>query len=70
MYNNERDKEGELKMNACAMKPQMPFVTKGELKRTPATDDNKKIVEFLDSHNFSFTVDKVTKNINSSATRK
>lgn len=70
MYNNKSDKGGETEMNACAMKPQVPFVTKEKLKRTPPSDENRKMVEFLDSHDFSFSVDKGTKNISSFVTRK
>lgn len=41
-----------------------------ELRRTPATNDNRKMVEFMDSHNFSFTVDKNTKEWKSTYTFK
>ncbi len=70
MNRNKELGEGEIRMNACAMKPQMPFATKGKLKRTPATSDNKKLVEFLDSHDFSFSIDKDTGNISSSVIKK
>jgi hypothetical protein len=43
-------------MNACVIKPNMPFVAKHDLKRTPATEEYKKMVEFIDSHDFSFSV--------------
>lgn len=43
-------------MNACAIKPNLPFVTGRELKRTPATEENRRMVQFLDNHNFSFSV--------------
>ena len=65
---NETSEKGEHEMNTYTMKPQIPFVTKTDLKRTPATLENRKMVEFLDSHNFSFSVDKVTKKLTSSVT--
>ncbi len=57
-------------MNACVLKPVMPFVTRSELGRTPATEDNRKMVEFMDSHNFSFDVDVKTKNLKCTVTEK
>ena len=50
-------------MNACALKPVMPFVTRNKLGRTPATEDNREMIEFIDSHNFSFDIDVETKNL-------
>lgn len=47
-------------MNAYAVKPNTPFVAKSKLERTPASDSNRKMVKFMDSHNFSFNVDKNT----------
>ena len=44
-------------MNACAMKPGLPFVTNMVLSRTPASEDNKKMTEFINSHEFSFDID-------------
>ena len=52
------------------MKPNVPYITRSELKRTPASTDNKRMVEFLDSHNFSFSVIKETKKLGSSITPK
>lgn len=72
-YNmNEKEKieKGENNMNAYAMKPKLPFVAKNELKKTPATDDNRKMVEFMDSHNFSFSVNKDTGELRSTITPK
>lgn len=60
LYCMEKKKElkkGENEMNACAMKPKLPFVTKSTLARTPASEDNKKIAEFINSHEFSFDID-------------
>ena len=57
-------------MNASAMKPNVPYVTRNNLKRTPASTDNRKIVEFLDSHNFSFSVSKESKELESIITPK
>lgn len=55
--NNSKDKEEEM-MNACAMKPNSPFVTSKKLKRTPATKENIERIKFMDSHNFFFDIDK------------
>ena len=63
-------KEGEKMMNACAMKPNVPFVTKSSLKRTPATEDNRKRVEFMDSHDFSFSINPESKELKSRVTPK
>ena len=57
-------------MNAYAIKPNVPFVTKKELKRTPATYENRKAAEFMDSHDFSFSVNKTTKELKSMFTPK
>lgn len=58
---NEEIQKGEDEMNACAMKPKLPYVTKNTLTRTPASEDNKKITEFINSHNFSFDIDSTGK---------
>lgn len=63
-------KKGEVEMDACALKPMMPFVTRNKLERTPATEDNRRMVEFMDSHNFSFAVDAKTNNIMCTVTEK
>lgn len=55
-----KDKKGEIIMNACAVKPTLPFVTRKAIKKTPASVENQKRVEFMDSHNFSFSVNKET----------
>lgn len=60
MDDEEVKKKGEINMNACAVKPRLPFVTRNKLERTPASEENKKMVEFMDSHNFSFSIDKKT----------
>lgn len=52
--------KGEETMNACAVKPTLPFVTKKAIERTPASEENRKRVEFMDSHEFSLKVDKST----------
>ncbi len=64
------EKKGEIEMNACALKPVMPFVTRSKLGRTPATEDNRKMVEFMDSHNFSFNIDAETENLECTVTEK
>ena len=66
----KKDEEGENNMNAYAMKPSVPFVTRNELKRTSATSENRKMVEFMDAHNFSFSVDSKTKELKSRITPK
>lgn len=57
-------------MNACALKPVMPFATRSKLGRTPATEDNRKMVEFMDSHNFSFNIDVETDTLRCRTTEK
>lgn len=47
-------------MNACAVKPTLPFVTRKTIAKTPASAENRKRVKFMDSHNFSFSVNKET----------
>ena len=54
------NKEGGIIMNACAVKPTLPFVTRKTIEKTPASAENRKRVEFMDSHNFSFSVNKET----------
>jgi hypothetical protein len=68
--NKENIKEGEIIMNACVVKPTLPFVTRKELKRTPATEENRKMIEFMDSHNFSFSFDRESKELKSQVTSK
>ncbi len=66
----KKEEKGEIEMNACALKPVMPFVTRSKLERTPATEDNRKMVEFMDSHNFSFNIDAETENLECTVTEK
>ena len=66
----ENQEEGEDEMNACVIKPKGPFVTKNSLKRTPATEENRKRVEFLDAHNFSLSIDKESLVLKSSISPK
>ena len=47
-------------MNACVLKPTLPFVPRKEIKKIPASVENRKRVEFMDSHNLFFSVDKKT----------
>lgn len=70
MCREEQQGKGENNMNAYATKPKLPFVTKNELKRTPASESNRKMVEFMDSHNFSFSVNKDTGELRSTITLK
>lgn len=66
------EKKGENDMNAYAVKPDIniPFVTTKALKRTPATKENKDMVEYMDSHEFSFRIDKDTGKFVSGVVRK
>lgn len=57
-------------MNACVLKPKLPFVTKTELERTPATEGNKRIAEFLDSHNFSFDINAETNDLKCTVSKR
>ena len=62
--------KGEERMNAYAVKPDMPFVTKKVLKRTPASKDNINMVKYMDSHEFSFHIDKDTGKFVSSVVKR
>jgi hypothetical protein len=66
----EKEKEGVVIMNAYVLKPTMPFVARNQLKRTPPTEENRKMVEFMDSHDFSVSVDKDSKGLRSHVTLK
>ncbi len=68
--NENEEEKGEIEMSACAIKPVMPFATRSKLGRTPATEDNRKMVEFMDSHNFSFDIDAETKTLKCTTTEK
>lgn len=67
---SNKEEKGEIEMNACAIKPVMPFVTRKALERTPATEDNRKIIGFMDSHNFSFDIDANTETLKCTVTEK
>lgn len=45
-------------MNAYIVKSTSPFVTRKEIKRTSPSEENRNRVEFMDSHNFSFSMGK------------
>lgn len=45
-------------MGVYVIKPKTPFVTRKELKRTQQSAEYKKAIEFLYSHEFSFSVNK------------
>lgn len=66
---NKIEKE-EVAMNACAVKPTLPFVTRSILKRTPASRENVKVAEYINEHNFSFDVDLETGELKSNITTK
>lgn len=67
---SNKDKEGEIIMNACAVKPTLPFVTRKTIEKTPASTENRKRVKFMDSHNFSFSVNKETGALHSKIEKK
>ncbi len=69
---NEENKKGEINMNASVMKPSknLPYATAKSLTRTPATRENKEMVEYMDSHNFSLSVDKKTMTLKSRVEKK
>ena len=48
----------------------MPFVTNRQLKRTPPTKENIDMVKFMDSHEFSFHMDKSTGKFVSNVVKK
>lgn len=56
-------------MNAC-VKPKLPFVAHTTLKRTPVSEQNKKVANFMDSHNFSLNVNKKTGKLESTVSLK
>lgn len=68
--NEETKKKEEIDMNACAVKSKLPFVTRNKLERTPASEGNRKMVEFMDSHKFSFSIDKKTGALRSKVEKK
>ncbi len=53
-------KKEEIVVNANAVKCNESFVTRKKLKRTPASENNRKMAIFIDSHNFSFDIDAKT----------
>lgn len=57
-------------MYASVMKPNSPFITRKALKRKPASEESRKRAEFIDSHDFSVVIDKVTKQAKISVTKK
>ena len=57
---NNMEKKGDDSVNAYAVKPNMTYVTRKALKRTPATEENRNMIKYMDSHEFSFRVDKDT----------
>ncbi|WP_143322579.1 hypothetical protein [Clostridium sp. HBUAS56010] len=69
---NEENRKGEINMNASVMKPSknLPYATTKSLTRTPATRENREMIEYMDSHNFSISVDKNTMTIKTRAEKK
>lgn len=53
-------RKGDDNVNAYAVKSEMPFVARDVLKRTPASEENRNMIEYMDSHEFSFRFDKNT----------
>ena len=52
-------------MNANVMKFNGRFYSTKELKRTPATEENRQRCTFIDGHEFSFQVDIDSKRLKS-----
>lgn len=68
---NEKKKgKGEITMNASVLKPVLPFVTRKSLNKTPISEQNRKRIEFMDSHNFSFSIDRKTGMVHSQVEKK
>lgn len=65
-----KTRKGESDVNAYAVKPNNPFIAKNKLQRTPVSDNTRQMVEFMDSHNFSFSVDKKTNKLRCSITSR
>lgn len=63
-------KKGEDIMNAYAVKPNMPFVTRKVLYKTPASEENRSMAKYMDSHEFSFHIDKDTGRFVSSVVKR
>ena len=57
-------------MNAYAVKPKTPYATRKELQRIPANDEYRKMIEFMDSHEFSFSIDKESNELRCTYTKK
>lgn len=55
-----KDYKEDSAMNAYAIRPTMPFATTKQLHKTPSSEINREIAKFIDSHEFSFDVDKDT----------
>ena len=47
-------------MNANAVKPTVPYVTRRKISSTPLSEQKIERTQFIDSHNFSFSIDKET----------
>lgn len=50
-------------MNANVKRSNLSFYTSMRLKRTPASEDNRSRCQFIDGHEFSFRIDKDTKEL-------
>lgn len=59
---NEKTKEDDT-MNAYAIRSTLPFITSKPLVRTPASELNKEIATFIESHEFSFNINKKTEDL-------
>lgn len=69
MY-KKSEKKGEINMEASVLKLNAPFITRKKLERTPASEENRKMAAFIDSHNFSFDIDTKTGKLRSVVTKK
>lgn len=56
----ENWEKGENAMNAYSVKPTTPFVTRKTLARTPASKENREMIKYIESHEFSIHYDQNT----------
>ena len=65
-----KEENKETYMNACAIKPTVPYVAKTIPAKKPISEERKQITEFINAHDFSFTVDKQAGKLKSTITSK
>lgn len=57
-------------MAVYAIKPETPFATRKKLRRTPFTEATKRMVAFVESHDFFVRIDEKTKELTCIVTEK